>query len=52
MNLDVYNAIKEIIGTLPPQLEWVYGMSTVLFLFMLFFIVSYPFIMIFNLGKK
>lgn len=45
-SLNVYLVIQELIGELPPTLEWVYGLTTCLFLFFLIYLVFMPFIYI------
>lgn len=36
MGLEIYNTVKEIIGTLPVELEFIYGIGTILIFAMLF----------------
>lgn len=50
-SLNVYEVICTLIGELPPQLEWVYGLATALFLTLILFLVSYPFILLFQLFR-
>lgn len=52
MKLNVYEIVKEMIGVLPPTLEWVYGLATALLLFLILFLVMYPFIFLFDWCRK
>lgn len=36
MGLEIYNMVKEVIGTLPVELEFIYGLGTILIFVMLF----------------
>lgn len=45
-SLNVYEVVVQLIGVLPPTLEWVYGLTTALLLFLLLYLVVFPFVYI------
>lgn len=49
MGLEIYNAVVEIIGELPPELTFVYGIATICMFIVVILCVLAPFIILFNL---
>lgn len=48
MGLEIYNMVKDIIGTLPIELNFVYGLGTIFVLIMIFLVAASPFIFIYK----
>lgn len=51
MYLEVYNKVKEIIGTLPVELEYVYAICTILLFCLILFAIISPFVFLYKLGR-
>jgi len=49
MGLEIYETVVEIIGELPPELSFVYGIATILMFIVVILCVLTPFIILFNL---
>ncbi len=52
MYLDIYNKVKEILGVLPPELDYVYAICAILVFAAVIFVVIAPFVVIYRLTSK
>ena len=43
MLLNIYNMVKEVLGILPMELEWCYGLGTIIVFFLILSVVFFPF---------
>lgn len=48
MVLDIYNKVVEIIGELPPELTFVYGICTIIVFIMMIYCIILPYKLIFD----
>ena len=48
MGLEIYNMVKDILGTLPVELNWVYGFGTIFVLAMVIVVAASPFVFIYK----
>lgn len=48
----MYDYVLSIIGVLPSNLEWVYGVIVILLTLLFFFLLFSPFIALFNIFKN
>ena len=51
MFLNIYNMVKEVLGVLPIELEWVYGVGTIIVFYMIMVVIFFPFTFIYG-GRK
>lgn len=52
MGLDIYNQVVSIIGSLPPELTWVYGFCVIFLIIIIFMVAISPFVLVYNLVVK
>ena len=48
IGLEIYNIVKSIIGTLPIELEFIYGLGVIILLVFLLMIIAFPFVLIYK----
>lgn len=48
IGLEIYNTVVSVIGTLPPELEFVYGLCVIVLFVFLIMIVAFPFVLIYR----
>ena len=48
----MYDYVLSLIGVLPSNLEWVYGVIVILLTLLFFFLLFSPFIALFNIFKN
>lgn len=46
--LEIYNTVVSVIGTLPIELEFIYGMCTLIIFVFLIMIAAFPFVLIYK----
>lgn len=46
--LEIYNIVKSVIGTLPIELEFIYGLAVIIVLVFLLMIIAFPFVLIYK----
>lgn len=51
MFLEVYNKVKEIIGVLPQEFEFIYILCTIFLFVVIVFVVISPFILLYKISK-
>lgn len=51
MGLDIYNKVKEIIGVVPTELEFLYAIGTFVLFCVIIFVAISPFIVLYRLSK-
>lgn len=52
MRLNLYELSTELIGELPIELEWVYGITTILLYAMVIFVCCVPFIVLYKVFDR
>ena len=48
IGLEVYNTVVSVIGVLPAELQFVYGLCTIVLFVFLIMIVAFPFVLIYR----
>lgn len=48
MGLEIYNLVVEVIGELPLELNFIYGICTVLIIMFLLMVIAFPFVLIYR----
>lgn len=51
MNLEIYEKVKEIIGILPPEMEWAYAVGTIILFSIIIACCVFPFAIIYKWSK-
>ena len=47
--MDIYNLVVELIGTVPSELTWIYGIGTVILVAVMISCVVFPFVLIYKI---
>lgn len=51
MALELYEIVKEMIGVLPPEMQWAYGVATIILFSIILGCVVFPFAIIYKWVK-
>lgn len=43
MFLNIYNMVVEVLGVLPVELEWLYGLGTIIVFYLILSVIFFPF---------
>lgn len=49
--LDIYNLVVDLIGVVPIELEFIYGIATITLFLLICFVVISPFIIVYKLSR-
>ena len=55
MFLNIYNMVVEVLGVLPTELEWLYGLGTIIVFYLILSVIFFPFTFIYSFmfgGKR
>lgn len=48
MFLNIYNMVVEVLGVLPVELEWLYGLGTIIVFYLILSVIFFPFTFLYS----